>query len=79
MSINERIIVCGGGPVGMVAALSLVRQGIPVTILEAFEEPPRDPRAATIHEGRDGLARQGVGAPAALHIGQDGPHVAIGQ
>ena len=49
MSINERIIVCGGGPVGMVAALSLVRQGIPVTILEAFDEPPRDPRAATIH------------------------------
>ena len=49
MKKNERIIICGGGPVGMVAALSLVRQGISVTVLEAFEEPPQDPRAATIH------------------------------
>ena len=29
--------------------MALVRQGIPVTVLEAFAEPPKDPRAATIH------------------------------
>jgi 3-(3-hydroxy-phenyl)propionate hydroxylase len=46
---NERVVICGGGPVGMVAALALVRQGIAVTVLESFEEPPRDPRAATLH------------------------------
>ena len=34
MSNNNRMIICGGGPVGMVAALSLVQQGIPVTVLE---------------------------------------------
>lgn len=39
----------GGGPVGSVAALALVRQGIPVTLCEATLEPPRAPRAATTH------------------------------
>ncbi len=74
MSKNERVIICGGGPVGMVAALSLVRQGVPVTVLEAFKEPPRDPRAATIHASTlemldsldlaDGLKSRGLMAPA---------------
>jgi 3-(3-hydroxy-phenyl)propionate hydroxylase len=74
MKKNERIIICGGGPVGMVAALSLVRQGIPVTVLEAFEEPPQDPRAATIHASTlemlhtldlaEGIKERGLLAPA---------------
>ena len=49
MKSAERVIICGGGPVGIVSALALVRQGIPVTVLEAFAEPSKDPRAATIH------------------------------
>ena len=74
MNKNDRIIICGGGPVGMVAALSLVRQGIPVTVLEAFEEPPKDPRAATIHASTlemlhsldlaNGIKERGLMAPA---------------
>ena len=74
MNNNDRIIICGGGPVGMVAALSLARQGIPVTVLEAFEEPPKDPRAATIHastlemlhtlELAEGIKERGLMAPA---------------
>ena len=49
MKSAERVIICEAGPVGIVSALALVRQGIPVTVLEAFAEPSKDPRAATIH------------------------------
>jgi 3-(3-hydroxy-phenyl)propionate hydroxylase len=49
MNRQDRVIICGGGPVGMISALALVRQGIPVTVLESFSEPPQDPRAATVH------------------------------
>ncbi|MBB43541.1 MAG: monooxygenase [Rhodospirillaceae bacterium] len=49
MKKNDRVIICGGGPVGMVAALALVKQNIPITLVESFSEPPKDPRAATIH------------------------------
>src|SRR3954465_927071 len=41
--------VVGAGPVGAVTTLALVKQGIPVTLLEAEPEPPEDQRAATIH------------------------------
>ena len=74
MSNNDRMIICGGGPVGMVAALSLVQKGIPVTVLESFETPPQDPRAATIHPSTlemlhklnlaDGIIERGLKAPA---------------
>jgi 3-(3-hydroxy-phenyl)propionate hydroxylase len=47
--MNERVIVVGCGPVGAVAALALVRKGIPVTLLEALTEPAEDQRAATVH------------------------------
>src|SRR5436309_5969782 len=49
MRQDERVIVVGAGPVGAVTALALVKQGIPVTLLEAEPEPPEDQRAATIH------------------------------
>jgi len=74
MSKKERVVICGGGPVGMVAALSLVRQGIPVTVLEAFDTPPKDPRAATLHPSTlemldtldlaAGILERGLHAPA---------------
>jgi 3-(3-hydroxy-phenyl)propionate hydroxylase len=49
MQRDDRVIVVGGGPVGAVTALALVKQGIPVVLLEAEAEPPEDQRAATIH------------------------------
>jgi 3-(3-hydroxy-phenyl)propionate hydroxylase len=74
MKQNERVIICGGGPVGAVTALALVQQGIPVTVLESFEEPPRDPRAATLHPSTlemldtlglaEGILQRGLHAPA---------------
>jgi 3-(3-hydroxy-phenyl)propionate hydroxylase len=50
MSTNERpILIAGGGPVGVVAALALARQGIPVHVLEAEARVNDSPRAATTH------------------------------
>ena len=50
MNKNEdRVIVAGAGPVGLVAAVSLVEAGIPVTILEASSDLAVDLRASTFH------------------------------
>jgi 3-(3-hydroxy-phenyl)propionate hydroxylase len=49
MQADDRVIVVGGGPVGAVTALALVKRGIPVLLMEAEAEPPEDQRAATIH------------------------------
>jgi 3-(3-hydroxy-phenyl)propionate hydroxylase len=46
---EKRVIVVGAGPVGAIAALALVRRGIPVLLVEAEPEPVEDQRAATIH------------------------------
>jgi 3-(3-hydroxy-phenyl)propionate hydroxylase len=46
---NSRVLVVGAGPVGMIAALSLNRQGIPVTVIEQEPGPVRDQRAASLH------------------------------
>jgi 2-polyprenyl-6-methoxyphenol hydroxylase-like FAD-dependent oxidoreductase len=46
---DDRVIVVGAGPVGAVAALALVRRGIPVTLIESENEPVEDQRAATLH------------------------------
>lgn len=74
MKQNERVIISGGGPVGMVSALALVRQGIPVTLLEIASAPTRDPRAATLHPSTlemldtlglaKGILEKGLHAPA---------------
>lgn len=41
MSDNRRVIVIGSGPSGAMAALALLRQSIPVTMLESGQELPR--------------------------------------
>jgi 3-(3-hydroxy-phenyl)propionate hydroxylase len=49
MSSALPILIAGGGPVGVVAALALARQGIPVHVLEAEARVNDMPRAATTH------------------------------
>jgi 3-(3-hydroxy-phenyl)propionate hydroxylase len=46
---DNRVIVSGAGPVGAVMTLALVKQGIPVTLIEQLPDAPEDQRAATIH------------------------------
>ncbi|HVV42410.1 MAG TPA: FAD-dependent monooxygenase [Nitrobacter sp.] len=43
------VIVVGAGPVGMVAAASLVQQGIPVLVLEKSADLSKESRASTFH------------------------------
>src|SRR5215471_3120658 len=46
---TPRVVIVGAGPVGMVCALALNRQGVPVTVFEQEPAPVEDQRAATIH------------------------------
>lgn len=45
----ERVLIAGAGPVGLFAALSLVRRGVPVTVLEAGPDLATESRASTFH------------------------------
>ena len=49
MAEVDRVLIAGAGPVGLVAALSLARRGIPVTVFEALGDRALDLRASTIH------------------------------
>ncbi len=46
---HDRVLIAGAGPVGLVAAVSLLEQGIPVTVLEASFDLAVDLRASTFH------------------------------
>ncbi len=47
--IENRVLIAGAGPVGLVAAVSLLEEGIPVTVLEASADLAVDLRASTFH------------------------------
>jgi 3-(3-hydroxy-phenyl)propionate hydroxylase len=46
---EQRIFIVGAGPVGLVAAASLVRAGVPVTVFEAGGDLSEESRASTFH------------------------------
>ena len=46
---QDRIVIVGGGPVGMITALRLAQLDIPVVVLDAEAETPTAHRAATTH------------------------------
>lgn len=49
MSVADRVIVVGAGPVGLVATYWLARLGVPVVTLERDPGVPADMRASTFH------------------------------
>ncbi len=70
---DRRILVAGGGPVGLLSALILGVAGLSVRLFEENSQPQADPRAATTHSGTlevlaevdlvDDMARVGLVAP----------------
>src|SRR6476619_2994964 len=70
---NKRVLIAGGGPVGLLCAWHLGRQGIPIRLFDDNDCLQADPRAATTHPAtldllaEDGLsedmARVGLVAP----------------
>jgi 3-(3-hydroxy-phenyl)propionate hydroxylase len=61
---EDRVLIAGAGPVGLVAAAALVRRGIAVTVLEAGSELSSESRASTFHPPTlDMLDELGVAGP----------------
>src|SRR4029078_5097048 len=74
MSLEQRrVLRAGGVPVGLLSALLLGRQGLPVRLFDVNQSPQADPRAATTHPATlhlpatdglaDHMARVGLVAP----------------
>ena len=58
---DRRVLIAGGGPVGLLCAWLLGRQGVPVQLFDLNAEPQADPRAATTHPATlDVLAEDGL-------------------
>src|SRR6185369_15788387 len=70
---ERRVLIAGGGPVGLLCAWLLGRRGLPVVVFDDNSELQNDPRAATTHPATldlledgglaDDLARVGLVAP----------------
>jgi 3-(3-hydroxy-phenyl)propionate hydroxylase len=64
MTVDDRVLIAGAGPVGLTAAASLVHGGVPVTVLEAGPALSTESRASTFHPPTlDMLHRLGAAAP----------------
>ena len=49
MTPDNRVLIAGAGPVGLVAAAALVRRNVPVTVFEASASLSAESRASTFH------------------------------
>jgi len=49
VAVQERVLIAGAGPVGLIAAARLVQSGVPVTVFEAGPTLSEESRASTFH------------------------------
>ncbi|MBM3527696.1 MAG: FAD-dependent monooxygenase [Alphaproteobacteria bacterium] len=49
LPVNDRVLIAGAGPVGLVAAAHLARGGVPVTVFEEGADLSEESRASTFH------------------------------
>ncbi len=73
MATEERVLIAGAGPVGLVAAASLVRNGVPVTVLEAGADLSEESRASTFHPPTLDMLDELGAAPALIEQGLTAP------
>ncbi len=71
---EDRVIIVGAGPVGLVAAACLGKAGIRTTILELHHELPLDLRASTFHSATLDLLDQFGVTPRLIERGLIAPH-----
>jgi 3-(3-hydroxy-phenyl)propionate hydroxylase len=55
---QQRVLIAGGGPVGLLSAWLLARRGVPVTVFDENRELQSDQRAATTHPATLELLRE---------------------
>jgi 3-(3-hydroxy-phenyl)propionate hydroxylase len=61
---EDRVLIAGAGPVGLVAAAHLARSGVPVTVFEQGRDLSEESRASTFHPPTlDMLDELGAAAP----------------
>ena len=70
---RDRIIVVGAGPVGLTAALALIRRGIPVTLLAAEPELVMELRGSTFHPPTLDLLDEFGIVPRMIEVGLKAP------
>lgn len=81
MAETKPVLVVGAGPVGLVAAASLLRRGVPVTVLEAGAELSGEMRGSTFHAptldmleelgAAEAMIAQGIVAPRMQYRSRD--------
>ena len=72
-SEDRRVLIAGGGPVGLLCAWLLGRQGIPVRLFDNNDGLQADPRAATTHPATLDLLAVGGLAEDMAHVGLVAP------